>query len=404
MKKTGLYSVGKRLAGRKPSGRKMGGKKLAGKKAARNSPVGLEEAKLLLLPLLASAECALLAVSGGPDSIALMNLSALVAKNQPVARLEVATVDHGLRQNSRAEAEEVGAWAGHCGLPHAVLTWEGPKPSTRVQERARGARYALLRARMREIGAALLITAHTLDDQAETVLMRMAHGSGIAGLAGMRPICEQDRLIHARPFLSLPKARLLATCRCNDWPFVVDPSNENSRFARARWRKLAPLLEDEGLTAARLAKLADRAASFEESLEVKAAAAFAAACIEEGEDGLVLDMERVMRHEPREVALRLLLRGVKAAGGASARIRLERVENLFSALCEVFAARKPLKRTLGGALLDYDGSLRLSLHREGVRRRGRTRTRGDAKPVMPARARASSLANQSNSIALSALV
>ena len=152
-----------------------------------------------------------------------MRLCALVAEKNPFPAIFVATVDHGLRENARAEAEKVGAWARECGFAHAVLRWEGRKPTTRIQESARTARYALLHARMREIGARLLITAHTLDDQAETVLMRMAHGSGIAGLAGMRPLSARDGLIQARPFLSIPKPRLLATCRVNDWPFFAGP-------------------------------------------------------------------------------------------------------------------------------------------------------------------------------------
>lgn len=368
-------------------------------------PIGLDEARLLLSPLLGSAKRALLAVSGGPDSVALMRLSSLVAKAEPLADLEVATVDHGLRENSREEAETVGSWARDCGLSHAVLSWEGRKPSARIQERARAARYALLDTCMRAVGAPLLVTAHTLDDQAETVLMRMAHGTGVAGLAGMRPLSERDGLAHARPFLSIPKARLLATCRANGWPFFEDPSNEDSRFARARWRKLAPVLAEEGLTAERLAKLAERAASVEEALELKADAAFEAACVEEREDRLVFDMERMMGREPREMALRLLMRGVKAVGKVEAAtpLRLERVENLLEALSDAVSARKPLKRTLGGAVLDYDGAERLLLRREGTRRRGRKPARSP-KPAMPARMRKPPPANKSNSIALSALV
>ncbi|MBV9433394.1 MAG: tRNA lysidine(34) synthetase TilS [Hyphomicrobiales bacterium] len=368
-------------------------------------PIDIDEARLLLLPILGSSRRALLAVSGGPDSVALMQLCALSVTTGRLAHIEVATVDHGLRENSRAEAEVVGAWACDCGFSHALLSWEGQKPSARIQERARAARYALLNARMREIGATLLVTAHTLDDQAETVLMRMARGTGITGLAGMRPLSKRDGWFHARPFLSIPKARLLATCRANGWPFLEDPSNENSRFARARWRKLAPVLAQEGLTAERLAKLAERAASVEEALEVRAETAFATACIEESQDELVLDLEQMLVGEQRETALRLLMRGVKAAGGlaASTPLRLERAETLLEALSDAFSARKALKRTLGGAVLEYDGAERLLLRREGKRRRGRERAES-LKPAMPARNRRPSPANKGNSIAPSVLV
>ena len=165
-------------------------------------------------------------------------------------------------------------------------------------------------------------------------------------------------------------------------------------------------MEKEGLTAARLAKLAERAASFEEALESQAEAAFAAVCVEGRTDGLVLDMERLLRREPREVALRLLLRAVQAAGRGerSAPIRLERAETLLKALAEAFSARKPLKRTLGGALLAYDGAERLSLRREAARRRGGKRAMVASEPALPAQVRDATPANQSNSIALSALV
>ena len=372
---------------------------------ARHRPIDLDEAKALLLPFLGSAPRILLAVSGGPDSIALMRLSSLTAKVQSVAELHAATVDHGLRENSRTEAERVGAWARECGVAHTVLSWEGRKPSARIQERARSARYALLDARAREIGATHLITAHTLDDQAETVLMRMARGSGIAGLAGMRAFSERRGLVHARPFLGVPKARLLATCRAHRWPFVDDPSNQDPRFARARWRRLAPALAREGLTAERLAKLAERAASAEEALHLKAEAAFTAACIEDGNDGLILDMERIMPREPREVTLRILLQALRRITGEHASpIRLERAEAFLDALSTAFRAQKTLKRTLGGALLAYDGVQGLRLRREAERRRGRKREGGVPKPALPARCRKASQANQGNSIALSALV
>ena len=396
-----LSEAGKR---RKARAREPQEKSGSSRDAFGKVPIHLEEAKLLLLPFLGAGQSALLAVSGGPDSVTLMRLCALVAKTERLAAISVATVDHGLRENSRAEAEEVAVWARECGFAYALLSWKGRKPSSRIQEKARAARYALLHARMREIGAWLLVTAHTLDDQAETVLMRVAHGSGIAGLAGMRPLSERDGLIHAKPFLSIPKARLLATCRVNGWAFVEDPSNENPRFARTRWRRLAPALEKEGLTAARLAKLAERAASLEDAIEVKASAAFARALVEEREDGLVLDVERMMRREPRELALRLLLRAVALSAGARrAPIRLERAENLLNGLFGAFAAGKPFKCTLGGALLTFDGAKRLSVRRENTRRRGKRGGRA-SKPAVPARIRLPSQANQGNSIALSALV
>jgi len=258
------------------------------------------EARRLLEPVIAEGASALLAVSGGPDSVALMRLFARLARQRLRCDVEVATVDHGLRPASRGEAETVGVWARECGFTHAILPWEGEKPSSRIQERARAARYALLAARARKIDAGTLVTAHTLDDQAETVLMRMAHGSGLSGLAAMRALTRRDGLALARPFLSLAKARLVATCEANAWPYLLDPSNTDPRFARARLRKLRAALAAEGLTASRLAKLAERAASAEEALEAAAEAAFADASLARDGRSLVLDMERLMRGTPRD--------------------------------------------------------------------------------------------------------
>ena len=132
----------------------------------------------------------ILAVSGGADSMAMLYLAARWAKRQPEegGKLVVATVDHGLRSESRREAQWVGEQARAMGLAHEILAWEGSKPSTGVQDAAREARYRLLSElaqRYRPSGSVAVVTAHTEDDQAETFLMRLARGSGLDGLAAM---------------------------------------------------------------------------------------------------------------------------------------------------------------------------------------------------------------------------
>ena len=103
--------------------------------------------------------------------------------------------------------------------------WEGLKPASGVQAQARRARYMLLANEARRLGGATLVTAHTLDDQAETMLMRLAHGSGPSGLAGMRGRSEVNGVPLARPLLGIPKARLVATAEARGLPFMCDPSN-----------------------------------------------------------------------------------------------------------------------------------------------------------------------------------
>jgi tRNA(Ile)-lysidine synthase len=301
------------------------------------TPLSDDELETLLSGI---GDAVLLAVSGGPDSTALMGAAALLAR----AEMHVATVDHGLRPGSRAEAEVVARQAAVLGLPHRILVWEGEKPGTGLQAAARAARYALLAAHARALGAVRVATAHTRDDQAETVLLRLAAGSGVAGLAGMRRLGELDGLALARPFLDVPKARLVATCRARGWTFVEDPSNTDPRFARARLRRARKVLAAEGLTDARLASLARRAARADDALEAAAAAALANLRRPGGLDGAgLLDL-------PEAVALRVIGRSLADAGEAAP--RLERLERLvLEELLPALAAGQNLRRTLGGVLV-----------------------------------------------------
>ncbi len=324
-------------------------------------PLSLLEAGQLLAPF-RQARAVLLAVSGGPDSTALMHLAAAAALANPaLPPLAVATVDHGLRPEARAEAEAVARAADTLGLPHHLLSWDGPKPTTRLQERARHRRYDLLVGRARDIGATHIATAHTLDDQAETVLFRLMRGSGVAGLAGMAPRTVRGGVIHLRPFLGVAKARLVAACRAGAWPFVDDPANADPRFARTRLRALAPLLAAEGLDAPRLATLARRMAEAEAALAAAAGRAGAAAARAGGE----YSAPRLIS-EPTAVrvrALALILGDVAATG-----TRLDRLERLEAALSAAAAAGIPLRRTLAGVVVTFDGADRLTLARAPPRR------------------------------------
>ncbi|KMO18296.1 tRNA lysidine(34) synthetase TilS [Methylobacterium indicum] len=315
---------------------------------------------------------AVLAVSGGPDSTALMGCAALARAAIP---LLVATVDHGLRPGSRGEAEGVAVLAAAFGLPHRIMSWTGPKPAARLQEAARAERYRLLAGLAGEVGADLLLTAHTLDDQAETVLMRLCAGSGPAGLAGMAPVRRlgapaSGRVTLGRPFLGMPKARLVATCEAQGWPFVRDPSNADPRFGRARLRRLLPLLAEEGLSAERLARLAGRLRRDEAALAQAAEAAFRDLRRPDpaGEGRLVLDGAGLAAL-PEAVALRVAGLGLETVGGGGPALRLERLERIL--LGEVLPALRAgvrCRRTVAGLLLTAQGG-RLVLEPEPPRRR-----------------------------------
>lgn len=176
------------------------------------------------------------AVSGGADSLALLLLAAAARP----ALVEAATVDHGLREGSREEAEMVAGICERLGVPHAVLTVEWPQnPQTAIQERARVARYALLSNWAKERRLKALVTAHHLDDQAETLLMRLLRGAGVRGLAGMKRLVRLPGLEVAllRPLLGWRHAELEHVCAESGLTPAADPSNQDEQFERVRIRR-----------------------------------------------------------------------------------------------------------------------------------------------------------------------
>jgi len=310
------------------------------------------------------------AVSGGPDSMALMHLLARWRARSDKPPVLVATIDHGLRPEAADEAAFVAREAADLGLSHRILAWTGDKPSTGIQEAAREARYRLLVAYARQEGASHLVTAHTLDDQAETVMMRLSRGSGLSGLAGMRPETEKQGVCHARPLLDWPKSRLLDLCHGQGWPFVVDPSNANEDYARVRWRRLMPLLAEEGLTAERLARLAERAAQADAALDLTARKALARAEPALAEGGLSF-RGGILADEPFEIALRVLEMALAQAGLALDNSRLSRLESCTARLREAVRAGEGLRLTIAGALVRMGHSGQVFIAPEPPRRRGR---------------------------------
>jgi tRNA(Ile)-lysidine synthase len=182
-----------------------------------------------------SAPFLAVAVSGGPDSLALAILADRWARS---LRGEVfaLSVNHRLRPESGAEIRRLSDWLSARKIRHEVLVWEGEKPATGIQEAAREARYRLLAQWCRQHGCLHLLIAHHREDQAETHMIRRAAHSGDAGLAGMSAVRELDCCRILRPLLGIPKARLAATLAAESQPFITDPSNRDPTFARARLR------------------------------------------------------------------------------------------------------------------------------------------------------------------------
>jgi tRNA(Ile)-lysidine synthase len=169
------------------------------------------------------------AVSGGPDSLALTILADRWARERG-GQLTALTVDHRLRPESAHEARIVGEWLAGRGIAHHVLVWDEAKPKTGIQEAARAARYRLLAGWCRAQGCLHLLTAHHREDQVETHLIRRRAGSGADGLAGMSAVREMAGLRLVRPLLAVPKARLIAALEGEGQPFISDPSNLNPDF------------------------------------------------------------------------------------------------------------------------------------------------------------------------------
>lgn len=290
----------------------------------------------------------LLAVSGGPDSTALMHAAGRLGPAYPI---HVATVDHGLRPEAAEEVQAVGKAARALGFTHHALVWEGEKPALGIQAAAREARYTLLARCAAGIGADTVLTGHTADDQAETVLMRLMAGSGPTGLSGMRR--ERDLapgLLLARPFLHIPKADLVAYCAAHGLASIRDPSNADERFARARLRRLIPILAGEGLGPERLFRLATRLARDGDALGEAAAKALDASRIRD-DTGVVLDAASLAAL-PDAILLRVVDLALREAGGGGMP-RLERLERLvFETLRPALAAKTPVRRTLRGILVD----------------------------------------------------
>ena len=327
--------------------------------AASAEPLGEARINALLAPL-AFAKTTLIAVSGGPDSTALLAMTAEWAARRG-ARIAAATVDHRLRPESAAEAAGVAAFCERLGVPHATLVWTGARPSTRLQERARDARYRLLLAHAESIGADAIATAHHADDQAETVLFRLMRGSGVAGLAGMAAATPLGGATLVRPLLGVAKSELIAFCHARRMSFVADPSNADPAYARTRLRALMGALAEEGLDAQNLARLARRAAEADEALARMADAAEAR--LREDPDG------RALFAEPIAVVQRVLTRRVAAAGGRDeTRIGLEKIEALAGRLRDAVAERRPLAVNVGGALVSLTAKGRLDFVAEPARR------------------------------------
>lgn len=267
------------------------------------------------------------AVSGGADSLALMHLLAAWAKSARRKAPVVLTVDHGLRENSAADARKVARWARAAGLKATVLTWKGDKPTADVEAQARAARYRLMAQWCRANGIAALYAGHTRDDQVETFMLRLARGSGLDGLAAMRavsPCPGHADIALVRPLLGFARDMV----RAGIGERIEDPMNADLRFGRVRVREA---LAGLGVSVERIAAAAAHLDRARAALEEVTEAVLHRACRPD-KAGAILVEAAALTAAPREIGLRALAKLLMAVSGQVYRPRFERLERLFDSL------------------------------------------------------------------------
>lgn len=268
-----------------------------------------------------------IAVSGGSDSVGLMR-AAVAAGLKP----QIVTVDHGLRSESRAEAEGVAEAARLLGLSHDILEWTDWSGQGNLQDAARRARQRLIGAWAAEREIPVVALGHTQDDQAETVLMRLSRASGVDGLSAMPEWRESHWGHWWRPMLDCPRQDIRDWLTDSGVTWVDDPSNENDRFTRVKMRKAMPLLTELGIGPEVLAQVALHQQQARDALEeITADLATQIATV----DGGMLELQaEPLWTAPAEISRRLILAALRWIAPAPYAPRSDAVEGAMASLRE----------------------------------------------------------------------
>lgn len=291
-----------------------------------------------------------IAVSGGGDSVALLHLAhAWATKNN--IEIKAATIDHGLRAESASEAVGVANVCATLGLSHQTLPWAGWNGRGNLQAEARTARRRLLANWARSSGLGAVCLGHTMDDQAETVLMRLGRGSGVDGLSGMRARMPVDELDWLRPLLGIRRAELRVWLIENQITWIDDPSNEDHQFNRVKARQALAGLSELGITAPGLAATAERLRDARDALD-HAAGALAAKATRWGACGEFYLSLAPFRAAPPETQRRLLRAALTRTAGAAYGPRAGAEQKLLSA---ILSLRLGGGRSLHGCLVRPNG-------------------------------------------------
>jgi len=297
------------------------------------------------------------ACSGGGDSMALTLLAQEWAEQNGIELIAI-TVNHNLRAEAEAEAMQVGVWLAERNIKHVILTWQGEKPASNIQETARKERYRLMCEFCKEQGIENLLVAHHLEDQAETFMLRLIRGSGVDGLAAMAKISTQNGLNIIRPLLGVQKASLLDYLQSKNQQYVNDPSNRNLAYDRIKVRKFLPELAKLGLSVERIAATAANMARAREYLDCETQEFIATNC------EFLQDRSVILQALPQseEIALRVLAALLMQIGGSEVKPRLNSLQRVYQHISQ--DKFKPI--TLGGCVFKYRKGTILILPEVGI--------------------------------------
>jgi len=317
------------------------------------SALPLVELNAMFAPI-ARQNCIGIAVSGGQDSLALLLLvHAWSIQVFAEVEIHVYTLDHGLRPEAKKETQFVESVAEQLGFKVSVLRWEGDKPKSAIQAAARSARYRLIGAAMKKDGAGVLLTGHHRRDQAETVLMRLAHSSGLKGLGAMRRFSKLEGVTLFRPLLDMEPEFLQLMVAKSGLVAINDPSNDDDDFERVRWRKQLPALSELGLNDVALSRFATRAQRADLALDEFARLRFDQLVERNMFGALTIDLA-ALNGLPEEIAIRVIGAMIGSISKNSA--KLSQLEGLQKQLVTARLATQ----TLNGCVFELQNGVLLA--------------------------------------------
>ncbi|MEN8236389.1 MAG: tRNA lysidine(34) synthetase TilS [Pseudomonadota bacterium] len=290
------------------------------------------------------------ALSGGSDSLCLtLLLQDWIRKRK--GTLIALTVDHGLRQESAQETKLVHTWMNQLGIEHHILQWQGEKPNSRIQEKARNARYQLLENWCHSNGILHLFFGHNAEDQNETTLFRLLRGSGIDGLAGMSALVEKKYLRILRPLLNVSRETLRQKLSDQNQQWIDDPSNSSPKYTRARLRNMLEQYVgenmSEGISPVRVNALSRCQGLGRIALE-QGTHHFLAKAVQVFPEGYALLNPKYLDQIPQDTLMRALSWILMTIGGKSYPPRTNQLKCLHQ---QVFSGNNSSARTCWGCIV-----------------------------------------------------